>query len=165
MGQNRSGMIKLECLVSKRKYSTSVRCNTKGIDRQNGVKMLLPDETTWDEPPIDNVTDARIAEIMRVAVMLDAGDLTLEALDLHITRRLNELYPPEYVVYRGRWEERWYPLLQVQKVPIMMGYLDWMPLWKELAALTNEGSPERVAELRELLLLDGWTSDGDEIEA
>src|SRR5690606_7211944 len=111
-------------------------------------------------PPIDNVTDARIAEIMRVAVMLDAGDLTLEALDLHITRRLNELYPPEYVVYRGRWEERWYPLLQVQKVPIMMGYLDWMPLWKELAAITNEGSPERVAELRELLLLDGWTSDG-----
>jgi len=123
--------------------------------------MLWTDEYTWDEPAIDNVTDARIAEIMRVAVMLDAGDLTLEALDLHITRRLNELYPPEYVVYRGRWEERWHPLLRVQKVPIMMGYLDWMPLWKELQS--EEASPERVAELRELLLLDGWTSDGDEI--
>ena len=124
--------------------------------------MLWTDETTWDEPTIDNVTDARIAEIMRVAVMLDAGDLTLEALDLHITRRLNELYPPEYVVYRGRWEERWYPLLRVQEVPIMMGYLDWMPLWKELQS--GKASPERVAELRELLLLDGWTSDGEEID-
>ena len=119
-------------------------------------------EDTWREPPIDNPTDARIAELMRIAVVLDIGELTIESLDLHITRRLNELYPPEYVVYRGRWEVKYMPLISVRKVPMMMGYLDWMPLWNELQS--GNASPERVAELRELLLLDGWTSDGDEME-
>jgi hypothetical protein len=102
--------------------------------------------------------DARIGELLRLQVLLDGPDLSLNDLRAYLVERLEALYPLDYHVYRRRFEQ-----LAAGEVPgdahwPRLNYLEWRramdALAEEvrLAEMMGEEESRKAREWRALLM-------------
>ncbi len=77
--------------------------------------------------------EARISALLRVRVVVEAGDDVLA----YLAERLEQIYPEEYKAYRRRWQA----LGEEERPGRMYDFVDWRVLVIQLAERT------RLAEL------------------
>jgi hypothetical protein len=110
--------------------------------------------------PLD-VRDARIAELMAVADLLQEETTTTDQLRDFVFDRLMQLWPPDYVQYCRRYNQL-VRLRGHEAAPSpRLDYLQWLPLVTTLnedarfSAMLEEPPSSRQHELRHILLLAG----------
>jgi hypothetical protein len=103
---------------------------------------------------------ARIGELLRLKEYLQTADLDLHAVRLYVADRLNQLYSPDYQMYRRRWQG----CAPGAEPSPLLTFVEWHALDTELAQLealasvveevVEETESPRTNELRRVLLLD-----------
>ena len=108
--------------------------------------------------PLD-VREARIAELMAVADLLQDEAATTDQLRDYVFDRLMQLWPPDYVQYCRRYNQL-VRLRGHEAAPSpRLDYLQWLPLVSTLnedarfCAMLEEPPSPRQHELRRILLL------------
>jgi hypothetical protein len=105
------------------------------------------------------VTDARIGELLRLQVLLDGPDISLDDLRAYLVERLEAIYPLDYHVYRRRWERLAAGDASGDANWPRLNYLEWRCMVDALAEevrlgeMLGEGESRKAREWRSLLMV------------
>jgi hypothetical protein len=111
------------------------------------------------------IADARYGELLRLQFMLDDPTFDMDRLRAYLAERTEEVYPPEYHLYRRRWERLAAGRTEGSAQWPKLEYMEWRrvvdALGEELrlAELLDEGDTAQAREYRAVLMLDHEDED------
>jgi hypothetical protein len=111
--------------------------------------------------------DARYGELLRLQFLLDNPDFNIDSLRQYVAERMEAVYPPEYHLYRRRWDQLAAGTTPGEANWPRLSYLEWRQavdtLVEELrlADMLGEEESERAKEWRAALMIGPeWEQGG-----